>query len=583
LFDADSNWLNLCIEHVGRTDLGGCCRALIPPDQGGLTVDSDLFLKLGPNEQEGSSAVNIKSMTMNHMLRKIMPLMAIMVFVSMGTTDATAARSGSANFQFTEELHGMYFGISSTQDVLVYESVVGLPLDINTGIYRIGTGANEVPGFNYSGQSAKLYLFPHSAPASLIPAPVAMDGHLFQNIEISVPGDSNITALASFGFPAEIYHSGSSTKLGFPGHTAIEIVSELANSVSIENCNPPASLLTRNEYQCIYTEMNQAGGIHLGCPTSSTWNYSGILGPVKFQNTSAATSCPYPTYTDYIKTITHDDPLLFYYDSTAIPPQTAGAWKAWGNDDGNICLSRYDASPSDYLEFSDTQTPFTPPNSGASQLIYNGQAIGGNTTITVHGSGQDWLSWFNAGSPTLLGDLAYAFSYGYAGSKLHVSQGDDDFWRTTQPGDPNAIQIRNLNASNYGNSRKSMQCVVPSFKDVRIWNGQTVDDGHYDTYASIIAEKSDNTIYGHTYSDHYKYKNVTITTNFDETIIINASTNISSSIYGDANGDGVVDSADRTTVNAVLGVCTHDIDADGITDINDLLVVIEGWGTTCTP
>lgn len=128
-----------------------------------------------------------------------------------------------------------------------------------------------------------------------------------------------------------------------------------------------------------------------------------------------------------------------------------------------------------------------------------------------------------------------------------------------------------------------MHRVVPSFEEVRIWNGQPVHDGYFDKYASIIARKSDNTIYGHTYSDHYKYKNVTMTTNFDETIIINASTNIASSVFGDANGDGIVDSADRMTVNTILGVCDHDIDADGITNIDDLMNVIEGWGTNCTP
>lgn len=512
-----------------------------------------------------------------------MSLLAVLTVVASSSSNAMAARNSYANFQFSEDLHGMHFGISTTQAVDVYESTVGTALFTNSHIYKIGIADGDVPGFNYSGQSAKLYLFPKTFPGSLVPAPVAMDGNLFQNIEISVPGQSNITALASFGFPAEIKNIGTMATLGFTGHMASEIVSELANSVSIKSCDPPGSLLTKNGYQCLYSKANDSGGFEIGCPTDAFWKYSGILGPVKFQNTTAATSCPYPSYTQYIKSITYENPILFYYDSTAIPPQTAGAWKAWGNDDGNICISRYSASASDYLEFSDTVTPFTPSNSGASQLIYNGQALGGNTTITAHGIGQDWLSWFNSVSPTLLGDLAYAFSYGYAGSKSYVSQGEDDFWRITQPGDPSAVQICNLNASNYGNSKKSMQCVVPSFAEVRVWNGQAVDDGRYDKYASIIAEKSNKTIYGHTYSDHYKFKNVTISTNFGESIMINASMNIASRVFGDANGDGVVDISDRTVVNDVLGVCDHDIDADGSTDINDLLDVIEGWATTCIP
>ena len=50
---------------------------------------------------------------------------------------------------------------------------------------------------------------------------------------------------------------------------------------------------------------------------------------------------------------------------------------------------------------------------------------------------------------------------------------------------------------------------------------------------------------------------------------------------GDVNGDGDVDTNDLAQLRSSLGVCPHDTDMDGDTDIEDLLNVVAGWGTTC--
>jgi hypothetical protein len=51
----------------------------------------------------------------------------------------------------------------------------------------------------------------------------------------------------------------------------------------------------------------------------------------------------------------------------------------------------------------------------------------------------------------------------------------------------------------------------------------------------------------------------------------------------DLNQDGVIDILDVMQVQEEAGLCAHDTDGDGETDINDLLKVIEGWGSFCSP
>ena len=51
----------------------------------------------------------------------------------------------------------------------------------------------------------------------------------------------------------------------------------------------------------------------------------------------------------------------------------------------------------------------------------------------------------------------------------------------------------------------------------------------------------------------------------------------------DIDGDGDVDIDDVRAVQAAAGICTHDNNGDGKTDIEDLLNLIEGWGTSCNP
>ena len=50
---------------------------------------------------------------------------------------------------------------------------------------------------------------------------------------------------------------------------------------------------------------------------------------------------------------------------------------------------------------------------------------------------------------------------------------------------------------------------------------------------------------------------------------------------GDVDGDGDVDTNDLAQLRGSLGLCASDTDMDGDTDIEDLLDVVEGWGTTC--
>ena len=52
---------------------------------------------------------------------------------------------------------------------------------------------------------------------------------------------------------------------------------------------------------------------------------------------------------------------------------------------------------------------------------------------------------------------------------------------------------------------------------------------------------------------------------------------------GDLDGDGDVDVDDLNVLHSMTGVCRHDTDHNGITDIDDLLNLIEGWGDTCSP
>ena len=52
---------------------------------------------------------------------------------------------------------------------------------------------------------------------------------------------------------------------------------------------------------------------------------------------------------------------------------------------------------------------------------------------------------------------------------------------------------------------------------------------------------------------------------------------------GDVDGDGDVDTDDLAQLRGSLGLCASDNDLDGDTDIEDLLNLIEGWGTTCNP
>ena len=53
-------------------------------------------------------------------------------------------------------------------------------------------------------------------------------------------------------------------------------------------------------------------------------------------------------------------------------------------------------------------------------------------------------------------------------------------------------------------------------------------------------------------------------------------------INGDIDGDGDFDTDDLNGLRNSLGICGHDADMDGDTDIEDLLYIVVGWGTFCT-
>ena len=52
-------------------------------------------------------------------------------------------------------------------------------------------------------------------------------------------------------------------------------------------------------------------------------------------------------------------------------------------------------------------------------------------------------------------------------------------------------------------------------------------------------------------------------------------------VAGDLDGDGDVDADDVHLVEHEAGICHHDTNGDGITNIIDVLEVIIGWGITC--
>ena len=52
---------------------------------------------------------------------------------------------------------------------------------------------------------------------------------------------------------------------------------------------------------------------------------------------------------------------------------------------------------------------------------------------------------------------------------------------------------------------------------------------------------------------------------------------------GDLDGDGDIDIDDLELHHAATGTCHHDVNHNGLTDIDDLLLVIEGWASGCTP
>ena len=50
---------------------------------------------------------------------------------------------------------------------------------------------------------------------------------------------------------------------------------------------------------------------------------------------------------------------------------------------------------------------------------------------------------------------------------------------------------------------------------------------------------------------------------------------------GDVNADGSLDTSDLDELRTSLELCASDTDMDGATDIEDLLNVVAGWGTSC--
>ena len=52
---------------------------------------------------------------------------------------------------------------------------------------------------------------------------------------------------------------------------------------------------------------------------------------------------------------------------------------------------------------------------------------------------------------------------------------------------------------------------------------------------------------------------------------------------GDIDSDGKIDANDLHALHDQLNICEHDVNHDGITDIADLLDVVAGWRTTCSP
>ncbi len=493
--------------------------------------------------------------------------------------------------------------------------------------------------FQFTGTSGRIYLFPNDSclPTSVLhTAPTTYNGDSFQLIEMTTPGVVDVSYLTGATFPVTVSSSAIADlnracafNKEVDQHTLIKELTALPVS---RLCISPAGfkLPYRNRSQCIYSKCDvhdpscdPCDRITNVCGLKPSDHFVGVIGPNKYNSNSPPANgewnqtYPYPRLKSYLISLSDEDDWQWF--AGAEGADDAGWWQAKGTSDGNIMLRR--------CSTEDPGTNDPPPNCTSAGNAYVkisdsghfGAWLGGTTCVeagsvgfqhakveaypTGSATAQGWLSdigWnsspaLRTGS-TVVGNVTFALAYGMMGSTKwvenvpHVQVGNvtvHDVWvlcsnqETLTPPTPHAKRVRDLNSNETGKMK-------PAFAELQPKYVPETDDGQarYDVYAEVIHRLSGGRVYGYAYSDHYLGGLVAIPANKGDVVTISLPQPLnmaSSFVYGDANGDGVVDDADRDAVDSASPICSHDVNVDGTTDMYDLLLLLEGWGTSCSP
>ncbi len=474
--------------------------------------------------------------------------------------------------------------------------------------------------FQFTGSSGRIYLFPHDTPASVSSAPTTYQGDSFQLLEMTTPGVVDVSYLTGASFPVTVSSSadpgGACTfEQGVDQHTLIKELTALPVS---RLCVSPSwsKLPYRNRSQCIYIDKALPIKTNV-CDLKPSDQFVGVIGPNKYNSNLYPAggewnqTYPYPRLKSHLISLSDEDDWQWF--AGAEGADDAGWWQAKGTSDGNIMLRR--------CSTEDPGTNDPPPNCTSAGNAYVkisdsghfGAWLGGTVCVeagnvgfqnakveaypTGSATAQGWLSdigWnsspaLRTGS-TVVGNVTFALAYGMMGSTKWV-ENVNDVWvlcsnqETPTPPTPHAKRVRDLNSNETGKMK-------PAFTDLQPQYDPETDDGQarYDVYAEVIHRLSGGHVYGYAYSDRYLGYGanglVAIPANKGDVVTISLpyKLNVASSfVYGDANGDGVVDDADRDAVDSASPICSHDVNVDGTTDMYDLLLLLEGWGTSCSP
>ncbi len=567
-------------------------------------------------------------------------VMVVMFFALTNNAFSSVPHACTYVFEIKNDLKNMHFAVTAdSNQPRTFTSGWGADNTLDFGtIYKIkddlqpyyahhdATAASGYQ-FQFTGTSGRIYLFPHDTPASVSSAPTTYQGDSFQLIEMTTPGDSSTggvvdaSYLTGATFPVTVSSSadpgGACTfEQGVDQHTLIKELTALPVS---RLCVSPSwsKLPSRNRSQCIYIDKALPIKTNV-CDLKPSDQFVGVIGPNKYNSNLYPAggewnqTYPYPRLKSYLISLSDEDDWQWF--AGAEGADDAGWWQAKGTSDGNIMLRR--------CSTEDPGTNDPPPNCTSAGNAYVkisdsghfGAWLGGTTCVEAGSVGfqhakveayptgsaaEGWASDIGSSS-TVVGNVTFALAYGMMGSTKwvenvpHVQVGNvtvHDVWvlcsnqHTPTPPTPGAKRVRDLNSNETGKMK-------PAFTDLQPQYDPETDDGQarYDVYAEVIHRLSGGRVYGYAYSDHYLgYESkslVAIRANEGDVVTISLPQPLnmaSSFVYGDANGDGVVDDADRDAVDSASPICSHDVNVDGTTDMYDLLLLLEGWGTSCSP